>query len=261
MYLSKAQHAVALAAAILLLVSPVNATDYYVDGLHGDDANNGLAIATAKQTIQAAVDLATASGDVVNVLPGEYSTGFVMDADQNGVTVEALGEVVIVSGAAPVATLAANDARIEGFTFRSSVHATFALGTFSTSGSVVERCRFLEAHSGISLGPGLDLTIRECLFVANRNSGIYLQSSSSGNALVERCTFARNEAAFKYGTGPGVSLVVRNCALFWNTHSIGTYIFTHYCNFFGEAAPSPLGTNNTDDPLFIDPDNLSLIHI
>ena len=54
------QHTILATLATVLLGSPVRATDYYVDGLHGNDAtNDGLTVATAKETIQAAVLLAT----------------------------------------------------------------------------------------------------------------------------------------------------------------------------------------------------------
>ena len=83
-----------VAVLVLGVTAPASATDFFVDGLRGDDANGGLTIATAKRTIQAAVDLATTPGDVVSILPGEYLDAFTLGVAQDGVTIKALGEVV-----------------------------------------------------------------------------------------------------------------------------------------------------------------------
>ena len=50
-------------------------TEYFVDVTRLDDSGDGMSEASAKHTIQAAVDLATKAGDVVTVLPGTYVEG------------------------------------------------------------------------------------------------------------------------------------------------------------------------------------------
>lgn len=50
------------------------ATEYFVDVSRPDDSGDGLSVATAKHTIQAAVDLAR-NDDIVTVLPGVYREG------------------------------------------------------------------------------------------------------------------------------------------------------------------------------------------
>ena len=61
---------------VLLATTSAGATEFWVDGLDGSDANDGLTVATAKKTIQGGLSLATSAGDVVNVLPADYSSPF-----------------------------------------------------------------------------------------------------------------------------------------------------------------------------------------
>ena len=57
------------------------ATEYFVDVTRPDDSGDGLSEATAKHTIQAAVDLAR-NDDIVTVLPGVYKEGSGIDGTQ-----------------------------------------------------------------------------------------------------------------------------------------------------------------------------------
>lgn len=54
---------------------PAFSASYYVDASRPDDSGDGLSWSTAKQTIQAAVDLALVAGDVVYVTNGIYNKG------------------------------------------------------------------------------------------------------------------------------------------------------------------------------------------
>ena len=56
------------------LALSTGATTNYVDAVNGSDANDGLTAATAKRTLQAAVDDAE-PGDVVLAAPGFYAEG------------------------------------------------------------------------------------------------------------------------------------------------------------------------------------------
>jgi len=56
------------------LALSTGATTNYVDAVSGSDANDGLTAATAKRTLQAAVDAAE-PGDVVLAAPGFYAEG------------------------------------------------------------------------------------------------------------------------------------------------------------------------------------------
>lgn len=70
-------HKSAIAVAIASLSMCVCArTEYFVDCTRPDDSGDGLTEATAKRTIQAAIDLTDPAGmDIVTVLPGVYDEG------------------------------------------------------------------------------------------------------------------------------------------------------------------------------------------
>lgn len=59
------------------------AADWYVDRSRPDDTGDGCSVATAKRTIQAAVD-AAAANDTVHVLPGVYDEGLTNDPTDTG---------------------------------------------------------------------------------------------------------------------------------------------------------------------------------
>jgi hypothetical protein len=61
-------------ACVMILSLCASATEYFVDKNRPDDNGDGKSIATAKRTIQAAMDL-TKEGDIVTVLPGIYDEG------------------------------------------------------------------------------------------------------------------------------------------------------------------------------------------
>lgn len=63
-----------LAACLVFSGATVWATEYFVSKERPDDSGDGKTVATAKRTIQAAVDLAQ-KGDIVTVLPGVYDEG------------------------------------------------------------------------------------------------------------------------------------------------------------------------------------------
>lgn len=214
-------------AGILVLFASASAraTEFWVDGLDGNDANNGLTVATAKQTIQAAVVLATTAGDIVNILPGEYLEGFILGTTQSGITVRGVGEVVIVDGPSSSVTVNAvsgNPTRIETITFRLSVNH---LNIFSSSSVIVERCRFVEPAAGaISANNINNVTIRECLFVgpsATSNTSPALLAQNGTSLLIEDSTFARNNIATRILSTINEETLFRNCAFFENTTNVG----------------------------------------
>ena len=62
-------------AAIVFAALVAHGTEYFVNCNVADDSGDGLSVATAKRTIQAAVNLARQEGDIVTVLPGVYDEG------------------------------------------------------------------------------------------------------------------------------------------------------------------------------------------
>jgi len=77
--------ALALAALLCAVLAshPAPAADFYVDGTSGSDGNDGLTWATAKATVQAALDAAggAAGADTVSVAAGHYWEKITVPAD------------------------------------------------------------------------------------------------------------------------------------------------------------------------------------
>lgn len=261
------QQIVMTTAVSVLLMSPVRATDYWVDGLDGLDGNDGLTISTAKKTIQEAVKLANTSGDIVNILPGPYDAGFDLDPSDpagekgaSGITIRGVGEVVIQDPVSSrVDSVSGPLTRIENITFRGPTVSCGNLRIVSSSDMLLERCRFLDGFMGLEIRSLLgNITVRECLFIKNV-SGISEGGVNIG-IRVERCTFARNEVGYLDLGTPSVVLLL-NCAFFDNQGPSSTTPSYSYCNFSagGDTSPQetcPDLTNICDaPPLFVDPDN------
>lgn len=217
---------------VLLATTPAGATEFWVDGLDGDDASDGLTVATATRTIQIAVNLATTAGDIVNILPGSFACGFRLDPANaqgaSGITIRGIGAVVIradnlVLGVSGPLT------RIENITFRGPSNLTL-LTLNNSSELFVDRCRVLESGQGIIAFNG-NITIRECLFLRN---GVGLVGATSVCGLrVERCTFARNGKGF---SSVGDKVLFDNCAFFENDNASSTVgsVPCSHCSFFGD---------------------------
>jgi parallel beta-helix repeat protein len=72
---------------LVLGITDLFATDYYVDASKADDLGAGTSTATAKKTLQAAANLALGVGDVVYVRSGIYTTsgsGAVLSINKSG---------------------------------------------------------------------------------------------------------------------------------------------------------------------------------
>ncbi|MBC7888459.1 MAG: choice-of-anchor D domain-containing protein [Ferruginibacter sp.] len=65
------QNLTVLAVLTIIFISPVLATNYYVDAVNGNNSNNGLSAGAAKLSIQAASNL-TNPGDTVFIMNGTY---------------------------------------------------------------------------------------------------------------------------------------------------------------------------------------------
>ncbi len=269
---------VSVGAVFVFLTAPVSATPYWVDGLHGMDVWTGQcevlnpnecdppgdltspACCGPKKHIQAGLDLANTPGDVVTILPGEYSAGFNIGTSQAGVTLRGLGEVVIQATTASVVSGVSGPlTRIENITFRGPA-ANGQLYLADSSHVLLDRCRFIEGVWGLNTHDlSQDVTVRECLFIRNR-WGIVEGGGAGMQLQVERCTFARNEVAYVDLSWPSYTLLL-NCAFFDNALPPSTTPVYSYCNFStrGDEYPvenCPDYTNTCDaPPEFIDPDN------
>ena len=122
-------------AGILLSAFAATAGTWYVDVAHGDDAADGATAATAKKTIQAAVDAAK-SGDTVRVAPGVYGAEQGTHANGDHVARVVIGKAL---------TLEATEGRDR--TFIEGAKDTSADGYYGMGPSAV-RCITVSALSG-----------------------------------------------------------------------------------------------------------------
>ena len=241
--------ALVLAALFAVCASTTGATEYYVDVLHAEnDDGDGLTVATAKQTIQAAVDLATADGDVVYLLPGEYNQVFINT--NPGLTIKGLGEAFIRRLASE---LSETNGTIDTVTFRYGT-----AGLRARDGATVVNCRFISNGTGLVINDPViqNLTVNDCLFTGHSNQGIY-RPSGEGVPTIVNCTFYQNNT----GLALGDAGTVRNCTFV--AHSSTAFTATgplqaQNCHFYQNSRNVwnvTVVDGFSGDPLFIDPDN------
>ena len=154
-----------------------SATEYFVDCTRPDDSGDGLSEATAKHSIQAAVDLAR-DEDVVTVLPGHYRDG--------GFTVS--GDIASRVYITKNITLRAKGGRAgRDVTFVHGLHAT-TLSELDTAskglGANAVRCVLVSSSGKLSHIEGLTLLdgATDCVNTPNwqqdrnRGAGVYANS-------------------------------------------------------------------------------------
>ena len=224
-------------AAILACAVAANvasAVDWYVDDANGDNGNDGRSAATAKKTIQAAVDRA-ANNDTVRVAPGVYSdsnvygnTAVACVAITNKITLIAtgrkeathiVGQKAATSngiGTGAVRCVYVKDgieARIEGFTLRDgavadSMHNGGGV-CFSANANaagwlvdcVVSNC---VAYRGGAMQNG---TAIRCRFSGNKSTS-YGQVASQ--ATLYNCLVVQNSGAERLFNHPRI---IMNCTI------------------------------------------------
>lgn len=216
-------------------------TDYtiYVNGESGNDANNGLTTATAKKTINGAVDILPDKircNITVNIAPGTYremvlpngisvkygnTLAFVGDTSWTpgssgipGVIIDAAD-----SGNTPVRDYGMNvsqctNVTISGITFQNAKIAGLNLedGTFNINRCLSQENAYSDMSTGIGFnaGPQSHTRFNECKATRNPNMGYCVHSSS--RAFLTTCTATYN-----------------NVGLFTNANS--TAQFFSYNNF------------------------------
>jgi predicted outer membrane repeat protein len=247
-----------VAAAVAMSVHPIQgmaATVHVAPG--GNDSNDGSSWATAKRTVQAGLQAATA-GDQVRVSAGTYVEhirlkagvelygGFVgretllierdwmahptiLDGNQTGT-------VVISPSGATTST------RIDGFTIQNGknvVSGTFQGGGVycSSSSPTVANCTIRNNSSefggGMSNTMGSAPVLSSCTFVANyatiTGGGMHNEAS---NPVLTGCSFTANTAS---GMGGGMTNVysatsLTDCTFSSNSSDMGGGMYNHSCS-------------------------------
>jgi len=242
-----ARHIARLAALAVLVALPLSnagaAGSFYVDAARPDDAGDGESWATAKQTIQAAVDLA-GNGDTVWVTNGVYvlTEEIVLSNTVTLVSVNgSTNTIVDGDGVTRCFRITSDaDAVIDGFTITNGmVTADGGAGIRMESGTV-RNCRFLgnkaqdpnSPTAGTGGGGGIWMSagfVTDCWFEGN--VGIAGNDDGGGGVRMTGGTVSNSWFVANFGRqqAGGVSLrhssaLVVDCTFIGNTanHSVNT---------------------------------------
>jgi len=209
---------------------------------NGNDAADGTSWATAKKTIQAGVDSASA-GDTVWVSNGVYSSGgraiqeYVLTnlvAIDKPITVESIAgaEATIIqatgtSGTAPLrCAYVGDDAVLSGFTLTGGTtyewyegydysNETSAAGAYCAPSAVVNHCILSNNASSWSGGAVLGGTLKDCILTGN----IGYDGGGAYQSTLNRCILQHNYA-FMVGGG-GSACELNQCLVCSNTAQFG----------------------------------------
>ncbi len=225
----------------IFLAANASAAVYYVDGEKGNDANDGLSWANAKQTIRAATDLATKYSDQVWVRQGYYRINWGEDEYGIRLTGTLLGgfkgnelyaenreedpSLTMIDGGMPDTSegrgsIIFGGNHISGFTITGGNSTTLAGGVSNVSSIV--KC-IITQNKGV-LGGGVHnvwSSMEDCIITNNEavlGGGIYMDG---GRLIINRTRIMGNHAqsgAGIYALDGGLfglvsSLVVHNSAI------------------------------------------------
>jgi len=260
--------------------------DFFADALRLDDSGDGLSWATAKKSIQAAVDLA-ADGSRVWVTNGVYALGGAVApgaALSNRVcvtravtvcSVNGAGATVIrgretPGGAAVRCAYLAGAAVLRGFTLSDGCaegvgewnHERLGGGAYLDGGGSLVNC-MLTGNTAAQAGGGAYLhnggTLDNCELSGNSSGGIGGGAFVTACATLNNCTVSANAAEL----GGGIYLLggtVNNCVVWDNTAAAGWKdtgrgggVVRNTCSSDG-VFPG-VGGCITNAPLFADPAN------
>jgi parallel beta-helix repeat protein len=235
----------AAVGAVLALLQAAQAATWYVS-TNGNDFAAGTNWATAKQTIQAAINRA-GSHDTVLVSNGVYATGgrVVYGAMTNRIaitkpiTVQSVNgpEVTIILGAWHPGTTNGDTAIRCAYVTNGAVLAGFTLtnGATRTSGDGDRE------RSGGGAWCEPDGILSNCMLSGNAAS---YQGGGSYNGILNNCTLSGNSAA--YDGGGSHNGILNNCTLSGNSASYnggGSYSSTlNNCTLSGNSAVTGGGT-------------------
>ncbi|MCX5638296.1 MAG: hypothetical protein NTX52_11485, partial [Planctomycetota bacterium] len=154
-------------------IPPVPEPDiYYVDGVNGNDNNNGLSLQTTFATIQKGIDTA-ADGDTVLAYPGLYQEG--IDFLGKAITVQGVATsagVAIIENPSDFAVSFYNSEEpnsiLKNFVIRNSFMAIFIAG----SSPVISNLTVVGNSYGAKCYAGADPIISNCIFWNNTEADL-----------------------------------------------------------------------------------------
>ena len=237
--------AMAILLSGCLLPMALSAATYYVDGTKGSDANAGTTSATAKKTIQAAIDGAS-SGDLVLVAAGTYAENLVMANKALELRTVGVLDVTVdgnKAGNCLKIDIDCDGTVVDGFVFFNGAPTNsgnkYGGGIDCLSNATIKNCIFKDngnasqqfgggLHVWLTPGKGL-VTVYNCLFYGNVVYACGGAVLCEGDVTFDRCTFYGNTCTWwnKIG-GVGVAsdgtATIKNSILYGNkTEEIGVY--------------------------------------
>lgn len=232
-----------------------HATTYYADAARPDDAGDGISWATAKQTIQAAVDRAIV-GDTVLVNDGVYSTGGKITP---GSTASTTSRVVVVKAITVRSVNGSQKTVIQGWGPNGQCGTGAVRGVYLATGATLVGFTITNGFTQ-SYGDGdyllwnyLDLSgggvfltngavVSNCALIGNSGcygGGAYLHYGGT----LQNCTLSGNISS--YGDGGGAYCyrggILQNCVL--NGNNGATYGGGAYCYYGGTLVNCTLSSN------------------
>lgn len=268
---------VLLLSCLALGAAVAPATDYYVSP-DGDDAHDGLSLATAKKTIQVAVN-AAADGDVVHVNDGTYVLAAAISLAKPLTLVGINGrDAVFIDGNNDVRCMNVTHpgAVVEGLTICHGQDAAFLSGIGGVNNKgIIRDCAIISNNAALGLGGIANAgRMTGCLVytntglliggVANSAEGVMADCVVSGNyagvaaglsndGLVSNCVVtANNSVSSGGGVMNNASGLVCDSRIAGNTaaasaggvYNIGGMLSG--CNIHDNAAPEGAGLVNTN---------------
>lgn len=256
-------------AAELEVLNVLPGTKFFVDSVNGDDGNDGLSWATALATLDAAVNLCTASsGDRIYLAPWhaeDLAAADTVDLDVAGVEVIGLRRgnqmpTFSTTAAAGSITIDAANVSIRGI----KLVANFATGTTtgltitaSGDGLTVEDCHFRDTSAAneflvhISVATTVtDLTIRGCTLItlAGSMTNSILFAGTSSNVVIENNYFFVDSAddVVDHLTAASVNLVVRYNTIINQDTDTALYCLRYKSDGTGVAHDNRFAYNKVD---------------
>lgn len=231
------------AVALLCAATTLHAATYYVDASRPDDSGDGTAPATAKKTIQAAIDLAS-DEDVIRVASGSYAP--IASANKRLSIIAETPDVVIDGGGTNrCATLnLANDPTatntvLIGFALRNGKVTGEGNCGGGVRGGTLNNCIISNCHSNFAGGGAALSTLNNSVLTNNSSPG------SGGGAYIStlnNCILTGNTASL--GGGGSALCTLNNCLLVGNSGARGggsTIDILNNCTVYGNIADEYAG--------------------